>query len=250
MEKKTILITGATSGIGKATAEILAQQKQRLILCGRRSERLSALKNNLATEVHTLQFDVCDRKAVFEAIDTLPESWKTIDVLVNNAGNAHGLDPVHTADLDDWEAMIDGNVKGLMYVTKAILPQMTTRKSGQIINLGSIAGLEVYANGNVYCASKYAVDAFTQGLRIDLNPFGIRVGAIHPGLVETEFSLVRFKGDQTRSDNVYSTLDALQAEDVAHAIIYMINAPAHVTVADLTLLPTDQANATIVNRKK
>lgn len=250
MEKKNILITGATSGIGKATAELLAQQNQRLILCGRRSERLSALKNNLATEVHTLQFDVCDRKAVFEAINTLPESWKRIDVLINNAGNAHGLDPVHKADLDDWEAMIDGNVKGLMYVTKAILPQMTTRKSGQIINLGSIAGLEVYPSGNVYCASKYAVDAFTQGLRIDLNPFGIRVGAIHPGLVETEFSLIRFKGDKTRSDNVYSTLDALQAEDVANAIIYMINAPMHVTVADLTLLPTDQANATIINRKK
>ncbi len=247
---KTILITGATSGIGKATAELLAQESHRLILCGRRSERLTALKDKLATEVHTLQFDVRDRKAVFTAIDSLPKAWKQIDVLINNAGNAHGLDPVHTANLDDWDAMIDGNVKGLMYVTKAVLPQMTTRKSGHIINLGSIAGLEVYPNGNAYCASKYAVDAFTQGLRIDLNPFGIRVGAIHPGLVETEFSMVRFKGDQKRSDNVYNTLDALQAIDVAHSIIFMINAPAHVTIADLTILPTDQANATIVNRKK
>lgn len=250
MKNKTILITGASSGIGKATAELFAKNGARLILCGRRQERLDQLKDSLNTEVHLLNFDVRDRTAVFKAIESLPSQWKQIDVLINNAGNAHGLDPVQTADLDDWDAMIDGNVKGVMYVTKAILPQMIERKTGQIINLGSIAGLEVYPNGNVYCASKFAVDAFTQGLRIDLNPYGIRVGAIHPGLVETEFSMVRFKGDETRSKNVYATITDLQAEDIANAIEYMVAVPPHVTIADITLLPTDQANATVVNRKQ
>ena len=246
---KTLLITGASSGIGKATAEYFAEKNARLILCGRRQKRLEQLQATLPTDVELLNFDVRNRDEVFQAIASLPKAWKTVDVLINNAGNAHGLDPVQTANLDDWDAMIDGNVKGLMYVTKALIPQMIERKKGQIINLGSIAGLEVYPNGNVYCASKFAVDAFTQGLRIDLNPFGIRVGAIHPGLVETEFSMVRFKGDEMRSKNVYATLDPLQAEDVAQAIGYMVEAPAHVTVADITILPTDQANATVVNRK-
>lgn len=250
MKKKTILITGASSGIGKATAELFAKKRHRLILCGRRQERLKELQASLDTEVQLLNFDVRNRTAVFEAIESLPREWRNIDVLINNAGNAHGLDSVENANLDDWEAMIDGNVKGLMYVTKAVLPQMVEQKAGQIINLGSIAGMEVYPKGNVYCASKFAVDAFTQGLRIDLNPYGIRVCAVHPGLVETEFSMVRFKGDQARSENVYNTLDALQAEDVADAIGYMVEAPPHVTIADLTLLPTDQANATVINRKK
>ena len=249
MKKKTILITGATSGIGKATAELFAERGERLILGGRRQERLEELKAKFKTETHLLNFDVRNRKAVFDAIESLPKTWKQIDILINNAGNAHGLDTVDTADLDDWDAMIDGNVKGLMYVTKAILPQMVDRKAGQIINLGSIAGIEVYPKGNVYCASKFAVDAFTQGLRIDLNPYSIRVCAVHPGLVETEFSMVRFKGDEQRSENVYNTLDALQARDVANAIAYMVDVPPHVTVADLTLLPTDQANATVINRK-
>ena len=193
MKKKTILITGATSGIGKATAELFGERGDRLILCGRRQERLEQLKVKFKGEIHLLNFDVRNRKAVFDAIDSLPKAWKQIDILINNAGNAHGLDTVDTADLDDWDAMIDGNVKGLMYVTKAILPQMVKRKEGQIINLGSIAGIEVYPKGNVYCASKFAVDAFTRGLRIDLNPHKIRVCAVHPGLVETEFSMVRFK---------------------------------------------------------
>lgn len=250
MKNTTILITGASSGIGKATAELFAKDGARLILCGRRQERLDLLKDSLNTEVHLLNFDVRDRTAVFRAIESLPANWKQIDVLINNAGNAHGLDPVQTADLDDWDAMIDGNVKGVMYVTKAVIPQMVERKAGQLINLGSIAGLEVYPNGNVYCASKFAVDAFTQGLRIDLNPYGIRVGAIHPGLVETEFSMVRFKGDEVRSKSVYAPIDALQAEDVANAIGYMVSVPPHVTIADITLLPTDQANATVLNRQK
>ena len=249
MKKKTILITGATSGIGKATATLFAARGERLILCGRRQERLEALQNEFQCESHLLNFDVRDRAAVFEAINSLPEQWKSIDLLINNAGNAHGLDPVHKADLDDWDAMIDGNVKGLMYVTKAVLPQMVERKAGQIVNVGSIAGIEVYPNGNVYCASKFAVDAFTQGLRLDLNPFGIRICAVHPGLVETEFSMVRFKGDEERSKKVYDTLRPLTAEDVADAIAYMVDVPPHVTVADLTLLPTDQANATVINRK-
>ena len=249
MKKKTILITGATSGIGKATAELFAERGERLILCGRRQKRLEQLKAKFKGEIHLLNFDVRNRKAVFDAIDSLPKAWKQIDILINNAGNAHGLDTVDSADLDDWDAMIDGNVKGLMYVTKAILPQMVERKEGQIINLGSIAGIEVYPKGNVYCASKFAVDAFTQGLRIDLNPHNIRVCAVQPGLVETEFSMVRFKGDEQRSEAVYNTLDALQAQDVANAIAYMVDVPPHVTVADLTLLPTDQANATVINRK-
>lgn len=249
MKKKTILITGATSGIGKATAELFAKRGERLILCGRRQERLEQLKEKFKGETHLLNFDIRNRKAVFDAIDSLPNAWKQIDILINNAGNAHGLDTVDTANLDDWDAMIDGNVKGVMYVTKAILTQMVERKAGQIINLGSIAGIEVYPKGNVYCASKFAIDAFTQGLRIDLNPHNIRVCAVHPGLVETEFSMVRFKGDEQRSEGVYNSLDALQAEDVANAIAYMVDVPPHVTVADLTLLPTDQANATIINRK-
>jgi NADP-dependent 3-hydroxy acid dehydrogenase YdfG len=247
---KTILITGATSGIGKATAIHFAALGARLILCGRRQERLDQLKEELPTVVHTLNFDVRDKASVFKAIDSLPESFKNIDVLLNNAGNAHGLHDVIEANLDDWDTMIDGNVKGVMYVTKAILPFMTERKSGHIINVGSIAGLEVYPKGNVYCASKAALNAFTQGLRIDLNPLGIRVGAVHPGLVETEFSEVRFKGDINRAKSVYSQLEALQAEDIANTIAFMVHAPKHVTIADITVLPTDQANATVLNKKK
>jgi len=247
---KTILITGATSGIGKATAIHFAALGARLILCGRRQERLDQLKEELPTVVHTLNFDVRDKASVFKAIDSLPESFKNIDVLLNNAGNAHGLHDVIEANLDDWDTMIDGNVKGVMYVTKAILPFMTERKSGHIINVGSIAGLEVYPKGNIYCASKAALNAFTQGLRIDLNPLGIRVGAVHPGLVETEFSEVRFKGDINRAKSVYSQLEALQAEDIANTIAFMVHAPKHVTIADITVLPTDQANATVLNKKK
>ncbi|MBA22248.1 MAG: NAD(P)-dependent oxidoreductase [Flavobacteriales bacterium] len=246
---KTILITGATSGIGKATAIHFAALGARLILCGRRQERLNQLKEELPTEVHILNFDVRDRTAVFEAIESLPETFEQIDVLINNAGNAHGLDDVIEANLDDWDAMIDGNVKGVMYVTKAVLPLMTKRKSGHIINVGSIAGLEVYPKGNVYCSSKFAINAFTQGLRIDLNPIGIRVGAVHPGLVETEFSEVRFKGDVNRAKSVYNQLDALQAEDIANTIAFMVHAPEHVTIADITILPTAQANASVLNKK-
>lgn len=250
MKNKIALITGATSGIGWATAERLAEAGVQLILCGRRTEKLEALAKAVGGNPQLLTFDVRDKEAVFKAVDSLPNAWKSIDLLVNNAGNAHGLDPVQTASLEDWDAMIDGNVKGLMYVTKAVLPHMIAAKKGQIINLGSIAGKEVYPNGSVYCSSKAAVDFFTRGLRIDLNPLGIRVGAIHPGLVETEFSEVRFKGDQTRAKNVYEGIEALTAEEVADAIFYMAQVPEKVTIADLVILPTRQANAYINNRMK
>jgi len=250
MKNKIALITGATSGIGWATAECLAEAGVQLILCGRRTEKLEALAKAVGGNPQLLTFDVRDKEAVFQAVDSLPNAWKSIDLLVNNAGNAHGLDPVQTASLEDWDAMIDGNVKGLMYVTKAVLPHMIAAKKGQIINLGSIAGKEVYPNGSVYCSSKAAVDFFTRGLRIDLNPLGIRVGAIHPGLVETEFSEVRFKGDQTLAKNVYDGIEARTAEEVADAIFYMAQVPEKVTIADLVILPTRQANAYINNRMK
>jgi 3-hydroxy acid dehydrogenase/malonic semialdehyde reductase len=247
---KTALITGATSGIGKATAELLAQKNYKLILCGRREDRLTELVTSLSklTEVHTLNFDVRDKKAVMESINSLPEAFSKIDILINNAGNAHGLDPIQSGDLDDWDAMIDINVKGLLYVSKAIIPQMIERKSGHIINIGSTAGKEVYANGNVYCASKHAVDALNKGMRMDLNPYGIRVGAIHPGMVETEFSEVRFKGDTDKAANVYKGLQPLRAEDIADIIHFVVSRPYHVNIADLIVMPTAQASSTIVKR--
>lgn len=247
---KTALVTGATSGIGRATARILAKNNYKIILCGRREDRLTALEKELSeyTEIHTLSFDVRDKKVVFESINSLPEAFSTIDILINNAGNAHGLDPIQTGDLDDWDAMIDINVKGLLYVSKAIIPQMMERKSGHIINIGSIAGKEVYPNGNVYCASKHAVDALNQSMRMDLNPYGIRVGAIHPGMVETEFSEVRFKGDTDRASTVYKDIKALQAEDIADIIYFVVSRPSHVNIGDLVVFPTAQASATIVNR--
>ena len=247
---KIALVTGATSGIGRATARILARNNYKIILCGRREDRLTELENELSefTKIHTLSFDVRNKKAVFESINSLPLAFSKIDVLINNAGNAHGLDSIQNGDLDDWDAMIDINVKGLLYVSKAIIPKMIEQKSGHIINIGSIAGKEVYPNGNVYCASKYAVDALNKSMRMDLNPFGIRVGAIHPGMVETEFSEVRFKGDADRAANTYKDLKALQAEDIADIIHFVVSRPYHVNIADLIVFPTAQASATIVNR--
>jgi NADP-dependent 3-hydroxy acid dehydrogenase YdfG len=247
---KTALITGATSGIGKATAQILAKNNYKIILCGRRKDRMAELEKELSqlTAVHTLLFDVRDKQAVFDSIASLPEAFSKIDILINNAGNAHGLDPIQNGDLDDWDAMIDINVKGLLYVSKAIIPQMIERKSGHIINIGSTAAKEVYPNGNVYCASKHAVDALNQGMRIDLNPFNIRVGAIHPGMVETEFSEVRFKGDTDRADKVYQGFTPLQAEDIADIIHFVVSRPYHVNIADLVVMSTAQASSTIVKR--
>ncbi|MEP6931692.1 MAG: SDR family NAD(P)-dependent oxidoreductase [Flavobacterium sp.] len=248
--KKTALITGATSGIGKATAQILAKNNFKVIICGRRSDRLNELKKELSafTEVYSLCFDVRNKQDVLESINSLPGEFAAIDILINNAGNAHGLDPIQTGDLDDWDAMIDINVKGLLYVSKAIIPQMIERKSGHIISIGSTAAKEVYPNGNVYCGTKHAVDAISQGMRIDLNPFGIRVGAIHPGMVETEFSEVRFKGDADRASNVYKGFDPLQAEDIADIIHFVVSRPYHVNIADLVVMSTAQASSTIVKK--
>ena len=247
---KIALVTGATSGIGRATARILAQNNYKIILCGRRKERLETLEKELSefTQIYTLCFDVRDKKAVFQSINSLPSDFSKIDVLINNAGNAHGLSPIQDGDVDDWDAMIDINVKGLLYVSKAIIPQMIERKSGHIINIGSTAGKEVYPNGNVYCASKFAVDALNKSMRIDLNPFGIRVGAIHPGMVETEFSEVRFKGDKDKAATTYKGLKPLTPEDIADIIHFVVSRPYHVNIADLIVFPTAQASATIVNR--
>jgi len=248
---KTVFITGSTSGIGKATAELFAEKKFRLILCGRRQERLNLLKEQLSsfTAVHTLNFDVRNKEAVQHAIDTLPDAFAKIDILVNNAGNAHGLDAIQDGSVTDWDAMLDINVKGLLYVSKAIIPKMIAENSGHIINIGSTAGKEVYPKGNVYCASKHAVDAINQGMRIDLNQHGIRVGAVNPGLVATEFSDVRFKGDKERAANVYKGFDALKPEDIADIIHFVVTRPYHVNIADLVVMPTAQASSTIVNKK-
>lgn len=247
---KTALITGATSGIGKAIAECFAQHGIRLVICGRRQERLNALEVELReqTNVHTLNFDVRDREKVHECIHSLPPDFTDIDILVNNAGNAHGLDFIDEGSMDDWDAMLDINVKGLLYVSKAIIPKMVEKKEGHIINIGSTAGKEVYPKGNVYCASKHAVDAINQGMRIDLNAHGIRVGAINPGLVETEFSDVRFKGDTNRAENVYKGFQPLVAKDVADIVHFVVTRPSHVNIADLVVMCTAQASSTIVKK--
>jgi NADP-dependent 3-hydroxy acid dehydrogenase YdfG len=234
---KIALITGATSGIGKATAIQFAQNNYQLILTGRRNDRLVALKNELSasyqTEILTLNFDVQDNEAVQSALDSLPAAWKKIDVLVNNAGLSLGLDPIQSANLADWEQMIDTNVKGLLYVSKIVSNWMIENKRGHIINIGSIAGKETYANGNVYCATKHAVDSLNKAMRLDLLTSGIRVTAIHPGAVETEFSVVRFKGDQARADKVYEGFEPLRPSDIADAIYYASQTPPHVNINEI-----------------
>jgi len=247
---KTAFITGATSGIGKSTAIHFALKGINLVLCGRRQDRLDALKKELGKEVqvYTLNFDIRNKENVQEAVDSLPKEFSQIDILVNNAGNAHGLDTIQEGSVDDWDAMLDINVKGLLYVSKALIPQMVARKSGHIINIGSTAGKEVYPKGNVYCASKHAVDAINQGMRIDLNGTGVRVGAVNPGLVETEFSNVRFKGDEDRADNVYKGFQPLKPEDIADIIYFVVTRPYHVNIADLVVMPTAQASSTIVDK--
>lgn len=250
MKNKTALITGATSGIGLATAKLFAKNGVRLILCGRRQDRLDALASELQkyTEVLILNFDVRNKVRVIELIKSLSGAFSEIDILINNAGNAHGMETIQEGSLDDWDAMLDINVKGLLYVSKAVIPKMIARKSGHIINIGSTAGKEVYPKGNVYCASKYAVDAITQGMRLDLNGKGIKVGAINPGMVETEFSEVRFKGDKDRAEKVYQGFTPLKPEDIADIIWFAITRPPHVNIADLTVMCLDQASSTIVNR--
>lgn len=251
--KKVTCITGASAGIGYACAEVFARGGYDLLLCARRSERVDALAARLreahGVEVHVFSLDVRDRAAVAEAFASLPERWARIDVLINNAGLSQGLDPIQTGDIDDWERMIDTNVKGLLYVSRAVSPGMVERRSGHIINIGSIAGKEVYPNGNVYCATKHAVDALTQGMRLDLLPAGVRVSSVNPGMVETEFSEVRFKGDAERAKAVYHNLIPLAAQDVAEAVWFVASRPPHVTINDMLIMPTAQASATQVVRR-
>jgi NADP-dependent 3-hydroxy acid dehydrogenase YdfG len=245
---KIAFITGATSGIGRAAALALAEVGYQIIATGRRADRLAELEKEMKQSVRTLQFDVRDKEAVQAAIGSLPEEWRQIDVLLNNAGNAHGLSPIQTGDVQDWEMMLDINVKGLLYVSREIIPLMISRQKGHIINIGSVAGKEVYANGNVYCASKFAVDALTQGMRLDLNKEGIKVSEINPGLVHTEFSEVRFKGDTERAATVYQGFEPLVAEDIADLIVFMVTRPPHVNLAEILILPTAQASATTVKK--
>lgn len=242
-------ITGASSGIGLATAKALAAVGFRLILCGRRIERLEAQKNELPTDSYVLTFDVRDQHAVELAFQSLPAAWQSIDVLINNAGNAHGMSAIQDGDVKDWDAMLDSNVNGLLYVSRMVIPGMIQRASGHIVNLSSIAGKQVYPNGNVYCASKAAVEALSQGMRQDLNVHGIKVSNVAPGAVNTDFSAVRFKGDQQKVDAVYAGYEPLVAEDIADLIQYIVTAPAHVNIADVTILPKAQASATQILRK-
>jgi 3-hydroxy acid dehydrogenase / malonic semialdehyde reductase len=241
------LITGATAGIGRATALILAENEYNVIITGRRSELLDQLeleiKSKSSSEVLSLCFDVRERKAVEKAVKSIPEKWKSIDVLVNNAGLAAGFSPIHEGDIDDWEQMIDTNIKGLLFVTRAISPGMVERKTGHIINIGSIAGKEVYDNGNVYCSTKFAVDALTRGMRTDMLDYGIKVTAIHPGMVDTEFSIVRFKGDKKKADRVYNGLIPLYDNDIAEAVLFAVTRPPHVNINDMLIMPTAQASA-------
>jgi len=250
--KRIAFITGATAGIGSATAEILAQNGFHLILSGRREERLQELKQKLEkvsdNPVMLLTFDIRDRKACEQAWQSLPEAWKDIDVLINNAGLAAGLAPIDTGDVDDWECMIDTNIKGLLYLTRLVSPRMVERQSGHIINLSSIAGREAYASGNVYCATKHAVQALTQGMRMDLVQHGIKVSSVAPGAVETEFSMVRFKGDEAKADAVYQGYTPRKARDIAETILFMLTRPAHVNIDDVLIMPTAQAFTRTVHR--
>ncbi len=251
---KIVLITGATSGIGKACAQKFAAAKHDLIITGRRKEKLDNIKteleNKYAVSVLPLCFDVQDKEAVFAAINSLSVEWQNINILINNAGLALGRDNFEEADINDWETMMNTNVHGLLYVTKAVVPFMITHKKGHIINMGSIAGKEVYEKGNAYCASKFAVDALNKAMRIDLLKYNIKVTGIHPGAVETEFSLVRFKGDTVAATAAYNGLVPLTGSDVAEVIFYCTTLPAHVCINDLVITPTQQANAIYFNRNQ
>jgi 3-hydroxy acid dehydrogenase/malonic semialdehyde reductase len=251
--KKIALITGASSGIGAACAQVLADEGYDLLLCARRIERLEELKKTIQektqdAQVYIFKLDVRNAEEVKLAFDNLPDEWRQIDVLINNAGLSQGLDPIQSGDTGDWDRMIDTNIKGLLYITRAVAPIMEVRGSGHIVNLGSIAGKEVYPNGNVYCATKHAVDALNKAMRIDLLPKGIKVTGINPGMVETEFSEVRFHGDKDRAAAVYQDLQPLTGKDIAETIAFVLSRPAHVNINDLLIMPTAQATGTIVHR--
>ncbi len=251
--RKTALITGATSGIGKATAQILALNGFDLIITGRREELLdqlsTSIRNETDADVISLVFDVRELSQVEKAFESLSGKWSNIDLLVNNAGLAVGIEPVHEGVIDDWERMIDTNIKGLLYVSKLISPRMVERQIGHIINISSIAGHEFYPNGAAYCGSKHAVKAITKVMRLELLPYGIKVSSISPGMVETEFSLVRFKGDQNRADQVYKGLTPLYAPDIAEMILFMVTRPSHVNIEDMLIMPTDQASTRDFRRR-
>ncbi|MFK7972744.1 MAG: SDR family NAD(P)-dependent oxidoreductase [Bacteroidia bacterium] len=246
---RTILITGATAGIGQACARIFAQEGNcRLILTGRRTERLSALAAELPVECLALPFDVRNADAVSRAIEGLSEPWSAIDILVNNAGLAVGKGPLQEAPIDDWDRMIDTNIKGLLYMTRAVAPGMVARGKGHIINIGSVAGKEVYPGGGVYCGTKHAVDAISRGMRMDLLADGIKVSQVCPGLVDTEFSTVRFKGDKNQADSTYNGMTPLSGDDIAKVVSFVANLPAHMNIEDVVVFPTDQGAATLVKR--
>ncbi|MBN2616439.1 MAG: SDR family oxidoreductase [Bacteroidales bacterium] len=251
--KKTVLITGATSGIGYSCAEKFAEQGHRLILTGRREERLNeiatSLKEKYGVDVLSLVFDVRQKEAVELAVQSLSDTWSDIDVLINNAGLAVGLSTIQEGDTDDWERMIDTNVKGLLYISRAVLPLMVKRKKGHVVNIGSIAGKEVYPNGGVYCATKHAVDALTKGIRIDTVHHGIKVTQIAPGAVETEFSMVRFKGDKEKADAVYKGYEPLHPENIADVVYFVTDLPSNVNINDLVIMPTAQASATVFHKE-
>lgn len=253
VKDKLVFVTGASSGIGRATAGAFAKEGARLLVCARRHSHLQELaerwRNEYQVRVHAFELDVRDQKAVESAMRSLPDAWKPVDILVNNAGLSRGLDKLQDGLLTDWEEMIDTNVKGLLYVTREVLSGMVERNRGHIVNIGSIAGHEVYPKGAVYCASKHAVDAITKGLRMDVVDTKIRVTTIDPGLVETEFSKVRFHGDESRAAAVYKGLDPLTGEDIADAILWACTRPAHVQVAEMILFPTSQASAAVVHRE-
>jgi len=244
---RIVLITGATSGIGRATAVALSQNNFDIIITGRRKELLEDLKKEIkeisSCNIHILNFDVRNKEEVDQAIDSLPEKWQDIDVLVNNAGLAVGLEHINEGVVDDWERMIDTNVKGLLYVTRKVVPGMVAKKHGHIINIGSTAGKEAYEKGNVYCGTKHAVDAITKGMRIDLLQHKIKVTAINPGMVETEFSVVRFKGDKEKANKVYQGFTPLYGKDVADALLYVVTRPEHVCINDMIITATAQANS-------
>jgi NADP-dependent 3-hydroxy acid dehydrogenase YdfG len=245
---KIACVTGASSGIGLATAKILSQEGYTLILCGRREDRLIQLQASLSTQSIVLVFDVKKQAEVEKAFENLPLEWKAIDVLINNAGNAHGLEPIDEGSIADWDEMIDVNVKGLLYVSKAVIPGMKERKRGHVVNISSIAGKMTYANGAVYCASKAAVEALSTGMRLDLISYGIKVSNVAPGAVNTEFSTIRFKGNQEKADSVYKGFEPLYAENIADVVRYIVTAPSNVTISDITVLAGAQAAATVIHR--